>query len=684
MRSLWRRRASVFQFLSILLWTVMSNCRLFPVQAKEQGLAANPEKQRKRSGTGIPRKNCRSLVEPRGFRRKVARVWRRRRRSPVMAYRMMVASSMSYYEFHKRPFLDDNTTGFSLTLDGRSNSKVGNWRVRGVEWSKSILEQGSVISQFISRYGTRNVTWTNQSYDPSLVIGNKSSVPTDDGPYFKLTKRKQTTRKSRSYYSKHRVTFQYEFFDWYEKGVAGVKFHDTDVLVSTMGDGSLIVAFAGTSSPADAITNIQTFEPASHSGFYQGATSSTTETKRGGGKKNSSSTVQGSLHRGFLNALIRVDRGSVLRLCPESNPHCDSHHCRTITYLQPLHDYFGNCTMPEETMPEESKRGSSNKNADQFSSSAQEDTDATGTAADETATNPENLSKPGSSSTLSLRRRRKGGCKAKGMSLLWILQEVTTAALKEGRVVHLTGHSLGGSLASHMALDLVINHPHIPVNNLHLWTFGAPQIADTKFVTSAIQLAPRLKPFVTGRNGRYDRYVTVADDCRPDVVSEVTRLSLPSHLPPQGFHARIARTLGGVHSPIVHLVAEPHFLLTPHQFYNITVPASSSAPKTTTSAHHGGAQAKDETVRLPLNPNQSLPANPSTGNVATKQSRMTPTSTTAALKRQPPPLTSPTKTHSTVAAHATVNYLQGISRESKYHPLQSDLPEYVRAWIGET
>lgn len=55
---------------------------------------------------------------------------------------------------------------------------------------------------------------------------------------------------------------------------------------------TLVVAFAGTASTVDAFTNVQTFEPADHSHFFDG------------GRKNQ--TVQGSLHRGFLNAYSRV------------------------------------------------------------------------------------------------------------------------------------------------------------------------------------------------------------------------------------------------------------------------------------------------------------------------------------------------------------------------------------------
>ena len=73
-------------------------------------------------------------------------------------------------------------------------------------------------------------------------------------------------------------SFDYFFYDWYEPtGVKGLRFHDTDVLISTTSSqekagsfpDTLVVAFAGTASVADAVTNVQTFEPANHSKFFE-------------------------------------------------------------------------------------------------------------------------------------------------------------------------------------------------------------------------------------------------------------------------------------------------------------------------------------------------------------------------------------------------------------------------------
>lgn len=582
------------------------------------------------SNTTRTSRDCLPLVEPIGWRRKAAKVWRRRRDTPTLAYRMMVLSALSYWEFHKRP-LEDHVFGFSLLSDVPARTNItrigGDLLKSAVSWLASVVEPASIVVSRVQGVIKTNET-TQYTYNPIIKKQAKGS--------------KNTRRRS-----KKRIKFQYQFFDWHEKGVAGVKFHDTDVLISTMeDDGSLIITFAGTASAADAVTNIQTFEPANHSGFYHGGK------KLQSRKQNTTTTtpspifVEGSLHRGFLNALTRVDQGHVLRLGSKN------HHRTLPTYLTILHEHFGNCTMPPPPGEKISKKATQklktspkSEGGEQTQISSKDGSQGVIMPSIESAT-PQPISEETSTRSLgasTIRPRRKGGCTAKGKKLLSILQEVITSALQEGRGVHLTGHSLGGGLASHMALDLVVNFPHVPVKKLHLWTFGAPQIADSIFLESVVQMAPRLRPFVTGRNGRYHRFVTVSDDCRPDVVSEVTKQSLPSHQR-KGLHGKVARRLGGVHGSVVHVIFEPHYLLTPQQVNK----TSSSAPT---------EMMMKNDLEHEEYPTDAVP-------ITTMTSRTT-------------------KTHSTVAAHATINYLQGISRESRHHPLQTDLPDAIRKWVGE-
>jgi len=146
---------------------------------------------------------------------------------------------------------------------------------------------------------------------------------------------------------RHRFTFNYFLYDWHER-VAGVSWHDTDVLVGTSDDGNtLAIAFAGTSSASDGITNMQTFEPSNHSSFFfEGA---------------NNRTVQGSLHRGILNAYTRVNRGRALRLshnCTSNASGATSFKARTrnkvkqlpITTTTTNQTYRGGCRSTNQKM----------------------------------------------------------------------------------------------------------------------------------------------------------------------------------------------------------------------------------------------------------------------------------------------------------------------------------------------
>lgn len=192
--------------------------------------------------------------------------------------------------------------------------------------------------------------------------------------------------------------------------------------------------------------------------------------------------------------------------------------------------------------------------------------------------------------------------------------------MRNGRTVHLSGHSLGGGLATLLALDIVINFPKVPVKRLHLWSFGAPQVADDVFLQSAVEAAPRLRSFLEKHgNGRFHRFVTLSDDCQVDFVSTVAERALPFHKH-QNLRGRAARKLGGVGGTVVHF-ADPHFLLTPDQYHSVNTTIGATGGKSTT--------------------------------------------------------------RSTIDAHSIINYLLGISRESRDHPLLTDLPPALKEWIGE-
>jgi len=215
------------------------------------------------------------------------------------------------------------------------------------------------------------------------------------------------------------------------------------------------------------------------------------------------------------------------------------------------------------------------------------------------------------------------GCRTHGEKLMVILREVVNDALLNGRVVHLTGHSLGGGLATLLALDIVINFPHVPVSKLYVWTFGAPQVTDDVFLRSAVEASPRLRSFVEkGSRRRFHRFVTLSDKCKVDFISTFSARALPSHK--RNIRGHVARRLGGVRGNIVHF-ADPHYL-SPSDYRRVN----------TTRASTNGASP-----------------------------------------------TASTTTKSTVEAHLLKNYLRGISRESIDHPLCSDLPLELGESIGE-
>ena len=112
--------------------------------------------------------------------------------------------------------------------------------------------------------------------------------------------------------------FQWYLHDWHEPTPLAGKWHDTDLLVATSGDDTLVLSFAGTASAADAVTNVQTFEKVGHSGLFN--------------------ISAGSIHRGFLNAYSRVERGKVSRICLKET--CN-HHYNNLT--SSLHQRFQHC-----------------------------------------------------------------------------------------------------------------------------------------------------------------------------------------------------------------------------------------------------------------------------------------------------------------------------------------------------
>jgi hypothetical protein len=313
---------------------------------------------------------------------------------------------------------------------------------------------------------------------------------------------------SNSYYNRKSnnnnpyYTFEYFFYNWYEPtNIKGVNFHDTDVLISTTttpttmsksssstslsssSPNTLIITFAGTSSVADAFTNIQTFEPANHSRFFEPSPPPPShdyddERRRSKQRKwkrkrryntnvnstsydntNTTTLIQGSLHRGFLNAYSRVERGSVLRLSSSKSKSKINNESSYNTrkekkkkknrrtsslphIIDGLHKRFGRCTAGYDDGIDDDH-------------SEKEDV-----AMDSNNTPSPPLDKK--------RQRNKnkggggGGCRftKKGEEIRpsIVLKELVNNALKNGYTVHVTGHSLGGALATLLVLNVLVNN----------------------------------------------------------------------------------------------------------------------------------------------------------------------------------------------------------------------------------
>lgn len=519
-------------------------------------------------GTTKPPK-CGDYVEM-GTKRR----WTHRETQTRTAYLMALMSTLAYWDFHKPRTL--NATGFRLQPG----------RIRGIQLHLCRIRRriGSIRRKIKEKL--TKLAWSVVRRSPNTNFTHLTQ-----------TSCLQTTRKRSKSQCDASYTFDYWLYNWFEPtSVPRVNYHDTDLLVSTSADNKvLVLAFAGTQSAADHVTNVQTFEPASHSGLFNSGT------------KNI--TIEGSIHRGFLNAYSRVERGSVLRLCQ---------NCSTKEATGPLsslYKRYGSCTRVNEKQKRTTRAQSAASNGNKTTG------DSSSTKVEQEL-GAENHNGFESAANDAVTMGKNGGCHTRGVKLMTILTELVTDSLRSGRTVHLAGHSQGGSLATLLALDILINFPDVPVSLLQVWTFGAPQVADDLFLESATVAAPRLRQFVHNNgNGRFHRFVTLSDDCQVDFVSTVTERALPAHQ--QNIRGKAARKLGGVRGNVVHL-AKPHYLLTPEQFNS-----------SNTDVDDNMLQHK-------------------------------------------------TATRSTLAAHSMINYLQGISRESSDHPLSSDLPPESRSWIGES
>lgn len=444
--------AIIYLFVSIIY--------VLSIAAKEESIIS-----RRRNDNSSTTKKCPQPLMNNTFHQRLLH-----NRYTRKAYQMAVLSYFAYFEFHKGPELPQHCRGFQLEQDSTSTTRD---RI-----ADALLQSNIATSDLI---GTQNIS---------------------------------ITRRSNGNHPK-RYSFQFSLYNWKESGVGKVRFHDTDILLSTFNKGKeLIIAFGGTASAGDLSTNLQTFESANHSSFFQG------------------DGIEGSLHRGFLNAYSRVDEGYILPLGNSSD--------YSMSLLKDIHKLFSEC----EQMAK--KKRSDNSTAAQLSGSLLTNSDVY------TRMNERRNVKRNSTSNDKVKEKRRRGCHLKRMKLSDILRQIVISALQKGLTVHAAGHSLGGALATLLAGDVIVNHPSVSVNKLHVWVYGSPQIADDTFLHSAMNAAPRLKKFLRG-NGRFNRFVTLSNRCKVDAIVDVTKVALSER-----------KKLGGVHGSVVHF-AEPRYLLTDAQ-----------------------------------------------------------------------------------------------------------------------
>lgn len=136
----------------------------------------------------------------------------------------------------------------------------------------------------------------------------------------------------------------------------------------------------------------------------------------------------------------------------------------------------------------------------------------------------------------------------KNVNLAHSLVHTIISAISLNKTVILSGHSLGGGLASMLILDILINfyntslstsNPHASnssyfpqailgdklLTHLFAYTFGEPEVADETFFLHIFHLYPFIRTFY---ESNYFKFVSLScyPHCRPDIVT-----SLSQHLP---------------------------------------------------------------------------------------------------------------------------------------------------------
>jgi hypothetical protein len=489
------------------------------------------------------------------------RIKKERRQLSRRAYRMAILASLAYHDFRDYPIHHDaNINSTRDTNSSRSSNRM---------WAFSLADDPPPAQYLLEgRSGNdgkklvrRKTTWKHGTTAPKVVSGMvarfhvsicrvKSSFATSRRKGRRkrgLVEKMFTTLVSKNsmqqrtngtqtpdqckvnVLKKHEggkhYNIKYVLSDWHEEQ-AKIRWHDTDLIIATSGSSELVIAFAGTASPADAVTNIQTLEPISHSGFFHSKDfENKKKTKRiFNATSIQSSSLEGNIHRGYLNAYARVIRGKIRKL-DDDGVHND-HSSSMLT--MPLDEYFSTCLVSQQL------RNTSDSSTEKVNN----------------VTTMSIVDKHKKRKKKPRHRDEATTCHSSGYRLMDMLRNITTMALQSGHTVHVVGHSLAGALATIHALDIAMNHKATPIHHLHLWTFGAPEVADSLFFESAGAYSVRMRDFFSDAT-RYHRYVTQSEtNCDTDVVASIASKSL---------NRRAVRRLGGVRGNVMHTI-EPLYL----------------------------------------------------------------------------------------------------------------------------
>lgn len=538
------------------------------------------------------------------------------------AYRMAILASLAYHDFRDEPMHHDaNNSHRNSTRNGKGNNSNRTWAFSLVDdpppaqyliggrladdgkkklFSRSKRKiRNRTAQHLLSGVGARvqvSICRLQYEFDFRLrqrrhrrasAMEHSKTLAFNNSNQQRSNGTKIIDQCKHNVLTKHeggkRYHIKYVLTDWHEEQ-AKIRWHDTDLIIATSGSSELVIAFAGTASPADTVTNIQTLEPISHSGLFNrvdvkeeevGARSS-----RNANVTTQPSSLEGNIHRGYLNAYARVIRGKIRKL--DNDDVSRSSSILTMT----VDEYFNTCIMQQQRRrqqhtSEHSSTGlvTTTKNRD----------------IQHNVTKKKIVDKHSKRRSKTKQTDDTTTCHSTGYRLLDLLRNITTTALQSGHTVHVVGHSLAGALAAIHALDIAMNHISTPIQHFHLWTYGAPEVADSLFFESAGAYSFRMRDFFSDAS-RYHRYVTQSEmNCEvTDVIASIASKSL---------NRRAVRRLGGVRGNVIHTI-EPLYLpvngasngMELHELRNYLSGISTTI--SSSEYHHDGALSTDFPIQM--------------------------------------------------------------------------------------